>query len=400
MAQNMKGKTIGLAIKDRSSILPAGHTADAAYWFDNTEESNVISSSYYMKELPKWVQDFNASKPAKKYISKPWETLYPIETYTMSIEDDNPYEGKFEGEDKPVFPHDLPKLKAGNNGDGIIKETPFGNSLTLDLAKAAILSESLGKSDYIDFLSISFSSTDYVGHRYGPDAIETEDTYLRLDKDLADLLSFLDAEVGKDNYTLFLTADHGAVQVPAYLQSIKVPANYFNSSKFKAFLKAITKERYGSENIVEKFSNYQIFLNKEELKRLKLEEDEVANFLVQQSVLQENVYKAVSAKTLQSTYFESGILNRLQNGYNQKYSGDVMLIPTPATISRGRTGTTHGSGYSYDTHIPIIFYGNGINPGKSNKHYGVRDIAPTLATLLQIEFPNGTTGQVVDEALK
>mgnify|MGYP003670152414 CR=1 FL=1 len=400
LAQNMNGKTIGIAIKDRSSILPVGHSATAAYWMESSKESKVITSSYYMKDLPSWVKEFNDSDPIAKYVSKPWETLYDISTYTSSLNDNSIFEGKFRGEETPTFPHDLPKLMDANGGKGIVKSTPFGNSLTAELAKAAIKGESLGKTNYTDFLAVSFSSTDYVGHKYGPNAIETEDTYLRLDKDLADFFQFLDKEVGKGNYTLFLTADHGAAQVPAYLQSLKIPAPYFSSRNFRSFLTEVSKSYFKSEKIVEAFSNNQIFLNKETLKQLNLNEEMVADIFAKEALKFKGVYKTMTAKTLQTTNFTSGVFEKIQNAYNQKLSGDVVILPDPASISHGRTGTTHGSAYSYDTHIPILFYGAGIQQGKSHKKYGVRDIAPTLATLLGVEFPNGTTGDVISEVLK
>lgn len=400
LAQNMKGKTIGVAIKDRSSILPAGHTATAAYWFDSSPESKVITSSFYMAELPNWVKDFNNSKPADAYTSKPWGTLYDISTYTRSLPDNNPFEETFKGEKTPTFPHDLPSLKDQNSGNGIIKETPFGNSMTLDLAKAAIKGEDLGKTEYTDFLAISFSSTDYVGHRYGPDAVEIEDTYLRLDKDLADLFTFLDNEVGNGNYTLFLTADHAAAQVPAYLKSIRIPAEYFDSKGFKQFMKGICMKYFKSGNLIENISNHQVFLNKKELERLQLSANQVSQVIADEAINFNGIYKAVTARTMQTTNFDRGILNTLQNGYNQKFSGDVLLIPNPASITGHLNGgTTHGSGYSYDTHIPMIFYGNGIKKGRSAKRYEIIDIAPTLSNLLQIEFPNGSTGAIIHEVL-
>lgn len=400
MAQNMKGKTIGLAIKDRSSILPSGHTGNGAFWYEGKNDNKWITSSYYMDELPEWVKNFNDNNKADEYLSKPWNTLQPIETYTRSREDNYPYEGKFWGEIAPVFPHNIPELREKNRNFEIIKSTPFGNTLTFDFAKAAVLGENLGKGDYIDFLAVSFSSTDYVGHQYGPNSVEIEDTYLRFDQDLADFLKFLDKEVGENNYTLFMTADHGVAQIPAYLKSLKIPADYFDYNKFNNFLKKLAKDKFGSEKIIESFSNYQIFLNKEELKKRKLDEDVVTDYFVQQCVLQDGIYKAVSAKTLQSTEFTKGVLEKLQNGYNQKFSGDVLLIPTPASIGNRSTGTTHGSGYSYDTHIPIIFFGNGIKSGSSSEYYRIKDIAPTLSILLDTEFPSGTTGKVVTEALK
>jgi predicted AlkP superfamily pyrophosphatase or phosphodiesterase len=400
LAQNMNGKTIGIAIKDRSAILPVGHTADAAYWFQGALKGDWISSSYYMKKLPKWVEAFNASEKAANYLKTPWETLYDISTYRNSIADDNVFEGKFKGETTPSFPHDIPNLKVTNGNFSLLKRIPAGNSFTADFAKAAIIGEHLGKTDYTDFLAVSFSSTDYVGHQFGPASKEIEDTYLRLDKDLADLLTFLDQEVGQDNYTIFLTADHAAVDVPAYLQSLKIPAHYFDIKKFRQAVLATTKKYFNSIELIENISNYQIFLDKQKIESLGLDKNKVADKLVEEIINFDGVYKAVTAKTLQTTRFTDGIMNSLQNGYNQKISGDVLMIPYPATLTRGRTGTSHGSGYSYDTHIPMIFYGNGIKKGVSKKRYEIIDIAPTIANLLKIEVPNASTGKIIDEALK
>ena len=400
LGQNMKGKTIGIAIKDRSSILPAGHTANGAYWYEGKDENNWITSSYYMDKLPNWVIDFNTTNKADEYLFKPWNTLHAIDSYTQSLADDNPYEGTFKGETSPTFPHDLPALREKNGNYDLIKGTPFGNDLTLDFTKAAIKGERLGKGNATDFLAVSFSSTDYVGHQYGTDAIEIEDTYLRFDQNIADLFKFLDTEVGVGKYTVFLTADHGAAQVPAYLQSLEIPAPYFKSKKFKKYLSKVSKANFGDESLVENISNYQIFLNKEKIKKLQLNTEDVAAIFAKEALLFDGIYKTITSKTLQTTQFTSGVLEKVQHSYNQKISGDVILIPTPGAISRGKTGTTHGSAYSYDTHVPIIFYGAGIKNGFSHKDYNVRDIAPTLATLLGVEFPNGNSGKVIEEVLE
>ncbi|WP_218599611.1 alkaline phosphatase PafA [Polaribacter sp. NJDZ03] len=400
LAQNMFGKTIGVSIKDRSAILPAGHTANAAYWYDGGNFNTWITSTYYMNELPKWVKDFNGNNNADKYLNTPWETLYDIKTYTSSRVDDNIYEGKLKGQESPTFPKNLKALRSRNGNFDLIKTVPAGNTYTTDFAKAAIIGENLGKSEHTDFLAVSYSSTDYIGHKYGVSAIETEDTYLRLDKDLADLFQFLDQQVGKDNYTLFLTADHAAVHVPAYLQSLKIPAHYLEMTKFRDFVLETTKKYFNSVDLIENVSNYQIFLDKDKVESLGLEVNTVAQKLADEIINFDGIYKAVTARTLQTTHFSSGILNSLQNGYNQKLSGDVLMIPNPATLTGGRTGTSHGSGYSYDTHVPIIFYGNGIKQGSSSKRYNITDIAPTIANLLNIESPNGTTGVVVDEVLE
>jgi predicted AlkP superfamily pyrophosphatase or phosphodiesterase len=400
LAQNMHGKTIGIAIKDRSAILPAGHTANGAYWFHGALKGQWVSSTFYMENLPKWVIDFNNSKKAENYLKSPWETLYDINTYTNSIVDDNIFEGKFVGETNTSFPHDIPNLKAKNGNFEILKGIPAGNSFTADFTKAAIIGENLGKNKYTDFLAVSFSSTDYVGHKYGPASKEIEDTYLRLDKDLADLLSFLDKQVGKNKYTVFLTADHAVLDVPAYLQSLKIPAHYLNSNKLKQSLSEITKKHFNSVELIENISNYQIFLNKSKIDSLGLDKNNIADKLVEEIINFDGIYKVVTAKTLQTTRFTDGIISSLQNGYNQKLSGDVLMIPYPATLTRGRTGTSHGSGYSYDTHIPMIFYGNGIKKGVSKKKYEIIDIAPTIANLLRIEAPNSSTGKIIEEALK
>lgn len=400
LAQNNFGKSIGIAIKDRSAILPVGHTANAAYWYDGGENGLFISSSFYMDELPNWVKNFNNKKLPENYLSKTWNTLYDINTYTNSLEDNNKFEGLFKGKQTPTFPYNLNELKSQNGNLGLINETPFGNSLTLDFAKEAIINENLGKSDYIDFLALSFSSTDYIGHKFGPHSIEVEDTYLRLDKELEELLLFLDKQIGKNKYTVFLTADHGAVHVPAYLQSLKIPAHYSDLNSFKQFLNEVTQRYFKSSEIIENVSNYQIFLNYKKLNELHISANEVSEKLVEEIINYDFIYKAVTAKTMQTTSFNSGILKSLQNGYNQKYSGDVLMVTYPATLSGSRTGTSHGSGYHYDTHIPIIFYGNGIKKGVSKRRYEITDIAPTMANFLKIEAPNASTGIIIDEIFK
>ncbi|QTD37000.1 alkaline phosphatase family protein [Polaribacter batillariae] len=400
LAQNMKGKTIGISIKDRSAILPVGHTANAAYWYDGGNKNQWISSSFYMNDLPNWVKKFNTNNNADTYLNTPWETLYDIETYTQSRADNNIFENNLVGKETPTFPKDLKKLREKNGNFSLIKTVPAGNTYTVDFAKAAIKAEQLGKSEYTDFLAVSFSSTDYVGHKYGVSAVETEDTYLRLDKDLEDFFNFLDKEVGKGNYTLFLTADHAAVHVPAYLQSLKIPAHYLDIQKFREFILEVTKKYFNSTELIENVSNYQIFLDKKKIESLGLNKNDVAQRLADEVVNFDQIYKAVTARTLQTTSFTDGILNSLQNGYNQKFSGDVLMVPYPATLISSRKGTSHGSGYSYDTHVPIIFYGNGIKKGSSAKKYEIIDIAPTIANLLKIEAPNGTSGKVIEEALE
>ncbi|APS37773.1 alkaline phosphatase PafA [Salegentibacter sp. T436] len=387
----MKGKTIGVALKDRGSILPAGHTANAAYWFYGGNEGKFITSSFYRVDLPKWVQDFNNSGKVESYL-KEWNTLYDIETYTASGIDENDFERGFTGKETATFPYDLKSL-SGKNGDfGIISSTPFGNDLTTDFALAALKGENLGQDNITDFLTLSFSSTDYVGHNFGVNSKEVEDTYLRLDKNIAKLLEFLDNYVGKGEYTIFLTADHGAVDVPSYLQSVKIPGGYFDDIQFTKDLEEYVFNEFNEEDLIQNISNGQIFFNYEKLKDANIGVEELENSVAFYCIQQTQIDKVVTRSQLTGANFSSGIRELLQNGFNQKRSGDVVFVLNPATIVYSKTGSTHGSGLTYDTHAPLIFFGAGVKPGSTTERSEIPDIAPTVASLLGIAFPSGASG--------
>jgi predicted AlkP superfamily pyrophosphatase or phosphodiesterase len=398
ISTNMKSKVIGIALKDRSAIMPAGHIANAAYWFDGTVGS-FISSTYYMKELPMWVQDFNKKELPKKYLSQPWNTLLPIDQYTESMADDNKYEGLLKGESKPVFPHDLPNLMAANNGLWLIKNTPFGNSFTKDFAIEVIKNENMGKSGATDFLAISFSSPDYIGHTWGGNSVEQEDDYLRLDKDIAELLKYLDSQLGKENVLVFLTADHAAPEVPAYLMDLKIPAGYVDEGKMNADLKGYLKYKYG-DTLVLSMSNQQIFLNHKVIEEKNLGLQQVQEVVAAFMQKMEGVSEVLTATTMNNTSFSEGVRYFMQNGYHANRSGDVLVNYLPSWVDYHRTGTTHGSPYSYDTHVPLIFYGWNIPHGSSADQVYVTDIAATLAMMLNIQFPNGCTGKPITVLVK
>ena len=395
----MRGKTIGIALKDRGAILPAGHTANAAYWFHGQEEGNWVSSDFYMEELPLWVKDFNLSGKKLDYL-KTWEPLHPIETYVESGEDDNQFETGYDGKKRPTFPYDLEKLGKNNGVYDLLKVTPFGNSLTADFAIAAIKGEELGQDEFTDFLTVSFSSTDYVGHNFGVNSKEIEDAYLRLDLDLAKLLTSLDAQVGKGNYTLFLTADHGGGDVPSYLTSVNIPSGYFDDVQFEEDLNKYLAENY-EEGLLESVSNYQVFFNYRALVEAEIDkqelQDEIAHFILQYP----KVNMVFTRTQLESGAYSEGVSRLVQLGFNQKRSGDVVFILDPAVISyTTTTGSTHGSGFSYDTHAPLIFFGKGIQHGNTSLRSEVVDIAPTIAVLLGIAFPNSITGAPLNGVLE
>lgn len=385
---NMRAKSVGVSIKDRGSILPAGHSGDA-YWFDY-DTGDFITSTYYYDELPGWVQEFNSRKLVDQYLSEPWETLLPIEEYIESIEDDNPYEGKFTGKDRPTFPYDLPALRE-ENGTGLVASTPFGNQLVLELAKAAIEGENLGNDDITDLLAVSFSSTDIIGHQFGPASIEVQDTYLRLDRQIGELLNYLDEQFGKENVIVFLTSDHGAGHVPNYLKDEGIPAGNFSGGDVADDIREFLTAEYG-EDLLKSFSNQQVFLDRDRI--AEMDEDLTA---VQENVAQfmlkvESVAGAITAHSLETNQFTKDIQWKIQKGYNQQRSGDVMTWLEPQWMPGGSTGTTHGSPFSYDSRAPMLWYGWDIPAGRSSQPVHISDIASTLAIFLNTPFPNGNTG--------
>ncbi|MDO1499750.1 alkaline phosphatase family protein [Winogradskyella maritima] len=394
----MKGKSIGISLKDRGAILPAGHTANGAYWFHGKDEGAWISSSFYISELPEWVETFNASDKAEQYF-KTWDTFKELSTYSESGSDENNFEGGFNGKDTAAFPYDLNALKAENGNYDILKATPYGNSLTADFAMAAIKGEQLGKDATTDVLTVSFSSTDYVGHNFGVNSKEIEDTYIRLDADLERFFQFLDTEVGAGEYVVFLTADHGAINVPAYLDKNRIPSGYLNNQKTRTRFGEYIKSKFNSESLVENVSNNQVFLNKAEVVSRNLDITAIRRDIANELIAYDRVDKVYTAEAMINFNFTTGIESLLQNGYHQKRSGDIILVPETAFISYGKTGSTHGSGLNYDTHVPLLFYGKGIKKGASYERTVIPDIAPTISAMLGISFPNASTGRPLTEIL-
>ncbi len=401
LATNSKGKTYGISIKDRGAILPAGHNADAAYWFEGGETGKWISSSFYMENLPNWLTQLNDKNPSKKYLEQSWETLYPINTYTNSIEDNNPYEVLFNTETTSSFPHNLPALVDSNNHYSLIKATPFGNSILKELALALIKNEALGKDDHTDFLSISFSSPDYIGHQFGPMSVEIEDTYLRLDKDIAEIINYLEKNIGEENVLLFLTADHGAVNVPQYLIDNNLPGGYFNMHVLDSNLHEFVKKEFKVDSLIKNVSNYQVFLNHKLIKQNNLNIETVENSIATYLLNQKGIAKSVTSTSLKSTEFNERILANAQRGFNQIRSGDVLFVLESGWIpSTNPKGTTHGSPYHYDTHVPLIWHGTGVKKGESNQEFVIPDIAATLAQLLNIQTPSACSGKPIVDLIK
>ena len=394
---NKSSKVISISLKDRGAILPGGHMPNGSFWFDSNT-GNWISSTAFVLELPKWVINYNASNRTKEFLSTQWTTLLAIGEYSESESDLNNYEGALDGEEQPIFPHDLKTLFTGQNWD-LIKYTPFGNTITRELAIEALKAEQLGKDDNADMLAISFSATDYVGHRFGPQSIEHQDTYLRLDKDIAILLTELDKEVGEGNYIVFLTADHGAVRVPNLLIDNNIPAGYFNSDDILNNSNTYLSKIHGGGNWVKAFENYQFFLNIDLLLQKGVDVNTVEQELVQFSTAIDGVSNAYTSNDL-ITGSGGKPMPLIQLGYNQKRSGNVAIALAPGWISYGPTGTTHGSPYTYDTHVPMLWYGAGIEKGSTAREMYITDIASTICIMLDISFPNGNIGKPILEVVE
>lgn len=395
LATNFNSKVIGIALKDRAAILPAGHSANAAYWYDDTT-GNWITSTYYMKDLPGWVKDINSRKLVDSFYAKDWNTLYPLSEYTQSAPDVEPYEYRpFGG--KESFPYSLQPYIG--KAYGIIHVIPAGNTFTFDMAKAAITGEQLGKSSNTDMLAISISTTDYIGHTFGPNSVEAEDNFLRLDKDIGDFLNFLDQQIGKGQYLVFLTADHGVAHVPAFLKQHSIPAGNVDDEKISDQLNALLKDKFSTDNLVIGIVNNQVFLDHNALSSSKKIDkqkvyDAVIDFLIHQS----GIARAFAIDALNEVTLNSTIKNKVANGYYPSRSGDIQIIFQPQWIDGFLiAGTTHGEWNPYDAHIPLVWYGWNITPGKTNREVDMTDIAPTIAAMLHIQMPSGSIGKVITE---
>jgi predicted AlkP superfamily pyrophosphatase or phosphodiesterase len=396
LSNNFKSKVIGIALKDRGAILPAGHSANAAYWYD---AGKWITSTHYMNALPTWVEQFNGKDIPGKYMSKDWTTLMPSNSYDLSTTDDKSYETAIRGEATVTFPHKLSTI-ADNNKYESFRTTPFANTFTFDFAKAAIENENLGKNTVTDFLAVSISSTDYIGHSFGPNSVEIEDTYLRLDKDIADFLQYLDAKLGKGNYTLFLSADHGVAHIPGFLEEHKLPGGNFDEALIRKELNQMIESDFGVGSIVQSLQNYQVYLNINELERQGKDVPAVKKAVIKLLQAKPFIVAAFETDKLALTTLPEPQKIMFANGFNPKRSGDIQFTLLPGYFDGGKKGTTHGLWNPYDAHIPCVFFGWGVKPGRTNRETYMTDIAPTIAAMLHIQMPSGSVGKVITELIK
>ncbi len=300
------------------------------------------------------------------------------------------------GEKTVTFPHRLSTIDTAKYE--AFKYTPYAASYTFDFAKSSIDNEKMGNNSVTDFLTISISSTDYIGHWFGPNSIEAQDAYLRLDKDIASFLEYLDTKLGKNNYTLFLTADHGAAHVPSFLNDNKIPAGGFNETALKKELTELIEQKFELKNIIQQVQNYQVYINNSEVEKQSKSVEEVHQAIIKFLQQKDYVVDAYETNELAEATIPEPIKTRMTNGYNPKRSGDIQFVPKPGYFDAWQnTGTSHGVWNPYDAHIPLLWFGKNIKPGKTNRETYMTDIAPTIAAMLQIQMPNGCVGKVIGE---
>ena len=400
MATNKNAKVFGVGIKDNSAILSTGHSADGVYWFDNTS-GTWMTSTYYLKSLPSWVADFNATGYSESYLSGTWDLLRPAKDYADCLPDSNSFETGFNSNNN--FPYDLKKIRVKYNGSSkadysLLRETPYGNSFTTKFAIKLMEKEGLGKDDVTDYLSVCYTSTDYIGHRFGPSSVEMGDAILRLDGDIKDLLAYVVDSLGKKNVLIYFTSAHGISEIPAVLEKNRIPAGYFRQNQALQLLRSYLNAVYGEGNWVKGYSERQIFLNRTLIEdaRLSLEDvqKKVARFLVQFT----GVAAAYPYSAFEANDFGNGNLKKIINNFNPQRSGDVIVTLNPGWVERdGDYVTNHNSPYEYDNHVPLIWYGWTVNRSTVTRKVNMTDIAATLSSLCKVPSPNACTGEPMFE---
>jgi predicted AlkP superfamily pyrophosphatase or phosphodiesterase len=422
LATNDRSKVIGISVKDRSAILPAGRHANAAYWF-STNSGSMVSSTYYFNELPAWVTAFNNTRPADKFFGAKWERLLPESEYLKRAGTDSPpWEniGNQPG-DTNTFPHTVTggATAAGRTFYNALDYTPFSNDLLLAFVQQAVINEHLGEDDDTDVLSISFSANDYVGHRYGPYSQEMMDVTLRVDRQIATLLDFVNARVGLANTIVAFTADHGVAPIPEHAAALGLGGSRMKLPDVLAVMNAAIKAKYNPQNKTpdptadylykdetgsnrDAVINGNVYFNYAALKRDGVSLDELAQIAGEAALTVSGISRYFTRGQLErgEVSFTDPIERRAVHGFYPPRSGDLVLIPEPYKYLNETSTATHGSPYSYDTHVPTIIMGAGLVPGMYYEAATPADIAPTMCALISVTKPSSATGRVLIEALK
>ena len=398
LATNFKSKVYGVSLKDRGAIIPAGHSADGAFWYDS-KSGNFISSTYYAKTLPLWLTNYNNAKKVDRFYKLGWSLSLPASVYEANCDkDQNEYESTPFGKDAKGFPYGLTQFIGKDYGK--VSSTPYGNNLVLDVATQTLINEKMGLDDITDLLAVSFSSPDYIGHAFGPYSWETMDGYIKLDELLAKFFTTLDQQVGKDNYTVFLTADHAVAPIPGYAQKHKIPAGTITDDGIKNELGKMLSAKGLNPKLISAITEYNIYFNHLIMDSLQVSQDKLTSVITNYLEQKSNILQVVELRKAAIAPLPQSIRERIVNGFNPQRSGDLMFITKSGVVGGGSTGTGHGVFYNYDAHIPLLFYGKGIKKGQVNNVNYMTDIAPTITTLLGIQMPSGSIGKPILEVIQ
>jgi predicted AlkP superfamily pyrophosphatase or phosphodiesterase len=374
LAQKGTAKVIGISIKDRAAILPAGRMADGAYWFDDIS-GNFVSSTWYFKDLPGWTGEFNKSRAADQFLGQVWTPI------------GNPA-GK---------PFNTMPAVANSKYFKLMERTPYGSQLLELFAEKAIEAEQLGRHDMTDLLSVSFSSNDYLGHAVGPHDPQVRDMSIRTDRIIGRLLQFVDARIGLDNVLVVFTADHGVSPLPEFMEKNKMPGGRMSDQAVLDAVRTALTAKYGPGEWVVGKSGPSPYLNRDLIREKKLNAAEVQDTAAQAVRELPHISRVYTREQLrQGAFPDDRIGHRIRNGFNGQRGTDLFIVADPYWLFE-KTGTSHGLPYNYDSHVPVIFMGKGIQPGRYDRAIAVNDIAPTLATMLEIETPSGAEGRVLEE---
>lgn len=382
-----KSKIFSIALDGDVAAMAGGHTAKHAYWFDHGN-GNWTTSTHYRDSLPSWVRMFNQKKLPDTYLSKKWTPLKP------EIESAADSSFSFKG-----FMHNLVSIRKITSNYKILKETPFGNTLTKDFAITAIINDSLGHDSYTDVLLLGFNAPGYINEKNGPMSDEIIDTYTRLDKDIEHFLSFIDAEIGTENTLFVLTSDRGTGYSPSYLAKSGIPSGEFDHNKLVALLKSYLNVIYGKGDWIQNYSAKQIYLNHQMIEDAKIDlyemQERIARFAVQFS----GIANAMPASIMEKSGFAQGLNYLMQNSYHRQRSGDVIINLEPGWIELTDKQVLQNSGYNYDIHVPLIWFGWKMPRYTIYRQVNTTDIAVTLSEFLEIAPPNGATGNIIKELL-
>jgi len=403
MASCGRAKVYGIGIREMGAIITAGHAADGAFWYDD-RTGTWMTSTYYATRLPEWLMDLNAMLMPGQYLNNPWETLIDPSLYPGCQIDSSSLEIGFDGQ--TWFPYDLKKLSTRGKllnttrDYSVLRETPFADDFTTDLALRLIDNEQLGQDEVTDYLAITYSATDYIGHRFGPSSVESTDAILRLDRNIARLLEKIDKSLGKKNVLVYFVSAHGVSEIPAVLEQSRIPSGYFRLNQSLQLLRSYLNAVYGQGDWVRGFFDNQIFLNRALIEDadISLEEiqKKVARFMVQFS----GVAAAVPTTAFEMSDFAGGLLLKMNNNFSQQRSGDVMIALNPGWIEKTDNVTGHNSPYEYDSHVPLIWFGWTASRSSITRSITTRDIAVTLSVLCRIPLPNASSGDPLHELFR